>query len=64
MRDGAFAALEHLLVLLHPFLPHVTEEIWSHLPEREERLIVTSWPEAADAFPEAGATSTASRRPR
>jgi valyl-tRNA synthetase len=31
----ALAALERLLKLLHPFLPHVTEEIWSHLPARE-----------------------------
>jgi valyl-tRNA synthetase len=27
-------------------LPHVTEEIWSQLPERETRLIVSPWPEA------------------
>jgi valyl-tRNA synthetase len=26
-------------------LPHVTEEIWSHLPERRTRLIVSAWPE-------------------
>jgi valyl-tRNA synthetase len=28
-------------------LPHVTEEIWSHLPQRESRLIVAPWPEPA-----------------
>ena len=28
----ALAALERLLALLHPVMPHVTEEIWSHLP--------------------------------
>jgi len=47
-RATAFAALEHLLKLLHPVLPHVTEEIWSHLPARETRLIVAPWPEAGD----------------
>ena len=41
----ALAALERLLELLHPVMPHVTEEIWSHLPARETRLIVTPWPE-------------------
>src|SRR6266576_2043851 len=37
----AGAALERLLTLLHPAMPHVTEEIWSNLPGRETRLIVT-----------------------
>jgi valyl-tRNA synthetase len=46
----ALAALERLLVLLHPVLPHVTEEIWSQLPNRKTRLIVASWPEADDRF--------------
>ena len=41
----ALAALEQLLALLHPMLPHVTEEIWSHLPGERGRLIVASWPE-------------------
>jgi len=47
-RATALAALERLLKLLHPVMPHVTEEIWSHLPARETRLIVAPWPEAAD----------------
>jgi valyl-tRNA synthetase len=40
----ALAALEQLLKLLHPVMPHVTEEIWSNLPARETRLIVATWP--------------------
>jgi valyl-tRNA synthetase len=44
----AAAALERLLALLHPAMPHVTEEIWSYLPERKTRLIVAPWPEAGD----------------
>jgi len=46
----ALAALERLLALLHPVLPHVTEEIWSQLPDRQARLIVSPWPEADDRF--------------
>ena len=46
----ALAALERLLRLLHPVLPHVTEEIWTNLPARESRLIVAPWPEADDRF--------------
>jgi valyl-tRNA synthetase len=46
----ALAALERLLALLHPVLPHVTEEIWSHLPQRAGRLIVAPWPEPDRAF--------------
>ena len=45
-RATALAALERLLALLHPLVPHVTEEIWSHLPDRAARLIVSAWPEA------------------
>lgn len=33
------------LKLLHPFMPFVTEEIWSALPERDsELLMVAKWP--------------------
>ena len=53
-RATALAALERLLKLLHPAMPHVTEEIWSNLPARETRLIVAPWPEAGDEA-EAGA---------
>jgi valyl-tRNA synthetase len=45
VRATAFAALERLLKLLHPVMPHVTEEIWTNLPGRETRLIVAPWPE-------------------
>jgi valyl-tRNA synthetase len=41
----ALGALERLLKLLHPVMPHATEEIWTALPGRETRLIVAPWPE-------------------
>jgi valyl-tRNA synthetase len=53
-RATATAALERLLKLLHPAMPHVTEEIWTNLPDRQTRLIVAPWPEAGDDA-EAGA---------
>jgi valyl-tRNA synthetase len=49
----AAAALERLLELLHPAMPHVTEEIWTNLPGRQTRLIVAPWPETDPAYDEA-----------
>ena len=46
----ALAALERLLKLLHPIMPHVTEEIWSQLPSRTSRLIVAPWPATASDY--------------
>jgi valyl-tRNA synthetase len=46
----ALAALERLLKLLHPVMPHVTEEIWGNLPARDTRLIVAPWPEPDERF--------------
>lgn len=48
----ALAALERLLTLLHPVMPHVTEEIWSYLPDRAGRLIVSPWLTADSSFAE------------
>ncbi len=48
-QSTALANLERLLKLLHPAMPHVTEEIWSNLPDRETRLIVAPWPEPVGA---------------
>ena len=45
--DRIIALLEDNLVVLHPFVPFVSEEIWQHIKERssEEALIVAAWPE-------------------
>jgi len=52
----ALAALERMLALLHPVMPHATEEIWSQLPDRTARLIISPWPTADTRFTdEAGA---------
>jgi valyl-tRNA synthetase len=52
-RATALALLERLLGYLHPVMPHVTEEIWSHLPNRRTRLIVAPWPESAGSVADA-----------
>ena len=40
------AYFEELLKLLHPFMPFISEEIWSLIADRDvkNRLIVTPWP--------------------
>ena len=52
-RATALAALEQLLALLHPVMPHVTEEIWSQF--HDSRLIVAPWPEPTVRDDEAAA---------
>ncbi|MDQ3648303.1 MAG: valine--tRNA ligase [Actinomycetota bacterium] len=42
-------ALERMLVLLHPAMPFVTEEVWSFLPGERGLLALASWPEADHA---------------
>jgi len=40
-------ALDRMLRLLHPLMPHVTEEVWSFMPGRERGLLaVAEWPQA------------------
>ncbi len=36
--------LENSIKLLHPFMPFVTEEIWSSLTDKKELLMVEPWP--------------------
>jgi valyl-tRNA synthetase len=59
----ALAALERLLTLLHPVMPHVTEEIWSQF--HDTRLIASPWiePDASylDDRDALGSAQTAAR---
>lgn len=42
--------LKNVLILLHPFMPFVTEEIWRSLPESGDTfLMVTPWPTQPNA---------------
>ncbi|MBA15593.1 MAG: valine--tRNA ligase [Sphingomonas sp.] len=38
--------LDQILVMLHPFMPFITEELWSKTGERDYDLIVAKWPMA------------------
>lgn len=53
--------LKEMLILLHPFMPFITEEIWSYLPKEEPEednprnfIIKAHWPEydSSLSFPE------------
>jgi valyl-tRNA synthetase len=43
-RACAAWAFEQILVLLHPFMPFITEELWSKTATRSGMLIDASWP--------------------
>ena len=55
----ALGALERLVALLHPVMPHVTEEIWSQF--HESRLMVSPWPDALPDLDGAAATDVLRR---
>lgn len=42
--------LENILKLLHPYMPYITEEIYSKLNTEDEALIIASYPEAKYNF--------------
>lgn len=53
-REAKTAGLSNLmniyktsLKLLHPFMPFITEEIYSHLPHEEKSIMIASWPKTA-----------------
>ncbi|MFY8195146.1 MAG: class I tRNA ligase family protein, partial [Novosphingobium sp.] len=48
--------LDQILVMLHPFMPFVTEELWHALGTRDGELIVAAWPK-----PEASVDAAAKR---
>ncbi|MET0370802.1 MAG: valine--tRNA ligase [Sphingobium sp.] len=39
-------AFDQILVMLHPFMPFITEELWKLTGERNRELIVSDWPVA------------------
>ena len=41
--------LDSALKLLHPFMPFITEEIWQKLPQNEDSIMVSAFPEYREA---------------
>ena len=41
--------LDSALKLLHPFMPFITEEIWQKLPQNEDSIMVSTFPEYREA---------------
>lgn len=46
--DATINFFEKILKVMHPFMPFITEEIWSLIKEREEKenIIIADWPKA------------------
>ncbi|MDE0947861.1 MAG: class I tRNA ligase family protein, partial [Sphingobium sp.] len=43
-RTVAGWAFDQILVMLHPFMPFITEELWHAMGERDADLIIAQWP--------------------
>jgi len=47
--------IDQCLILLHPIMPFVTEELWGTLGRRERMLVHADWPDYGDALIDADA---------
>ena len=55
-REVAGWVIDQILVMLHPFMPFITEELWHAQGERSYDIIVARWPEPrAQVDPQASA---------
>ncbi|MGI6153800.1 MAG: valine--tRNA ligase [Christensenellaceae bacterium] len=43
--------LKNTLKLLHPFMPFITEEIYTSLPNAEETIMTAAWPRPEHSYP-------------
>lgn len=51
---ATIAMFEDVMKLLHPFMPFLTEELWSHLNERKspkDAVIIAQWPKSGTGDP-------------
>jgi valyl-tRNA synthetase len=57
-RATAAWVLDRILLLLHPFMPFITEELWDQLGDaRESALITAPWPDFPETLDAAAATA-------
>ena len=54
-QDVAYFCLDSICRLLHPFMPFVTEELWSRLPGQRDFLMRAGWPDFHERFVDPGA---------
>jgi valyl-tRNA synthetase len=54
-----FTALDQALRLLHPFMPYLTEELWTRLPVARDvaSITIAAWPTATGVFADAPAAT-------
>ena len=57
-QDVAYYCLDNLFRLLHPFMPFVTEELWSRLPGQRDFLMRAEWPALQETFVDPDAEET------
>jgi valyl-tRNA synthetase len=49
-RATLWYVLERTMRLLHPIMPHLTEEIWQRLPHQGETIMTADWPEPREQW--------------
>ncbi|OGW24151.1 MAG: valine--tRNA ligase [Nitrospirae bacterium GWB2_47_37] len=51
--DCLFFVLEKTIRILHPFIPHVTEELWSSVFGHDESIMISQYPSELPKYPDA-----------
>jgi valyl-tRNA synthetase len=57
-QDVAYFCLDNLFRMLHPFMPFVTEELWSRLPGDRDFIMRAEWPDLEGKFTDTAAEDT------
>ncbi len=50
VRGVLIKTLGDSMKLLHPFMPFITEELYTHLPDAPDTVMLSAWPKAEDVF--------------